>query len=60
MLHKSHSLNEPKKTTFEVYGENGPVKKRNGESWWVYLRHCVDMLMQDQLCHADADVITYN
>ena len=42
--------------TFEAYGENGPVK----ETWKtlvVHLQHCVDMLMQDQLCHANADVI---
>ena len=60
MLHKTHCLNELRKMTFEAYGENGPVKKRHGRFWWVHLRHCVDMLMQDQLCHADADVITYN
>lgn len=25
MLYKSHYLNEPRKTTFEVYGQHGPV-----------------------------------
>ena len=60
MLHKTHCLNELRKMTFEAYGTKEPVRKRHGRFWWVHLRHCVDMLMQDQVCHADADVITYN
>ena len=59
MLHKTHCLNELRKMTFEDYGERTPVKKRHSRLWWVHLRHCVDMLMQDQLCHADADIITF-
>ncbi|MCJ1307136.1 hypothetical protein MMC25_000782 [Agyrium rufum] len=58
-LHKTHCLNELRKMTFEDYGERTPEKKRHGRLWWVHLRHCVDMLMQDQLCHADADIITF-
>ncbi|KAL8940753.1 MAG: hypothetical protein Q9216_002633 [Gyalolechia sp. 2 TL-2023] len=59
-LHKTHCLNELRKMTFEDYGEHAPVvKKKHGKLWWLHLRHCVDMLMQDQLCHADADVITF-
>lgn len=60
MLHKTHCLNELRKMTFEAYGEGHGVKKTHGRMWWVHLRHCVDMLMQDQICHADADVITFN
>ncbi|KAL8813118.1 MAG: hypothetical protein Q9223_007125, partial [Gallowayella weberi] len=59
-LHKTHCLNELRKMTFEDYGAEAPVeKKKHGRLWWIHLRHCVDMLMQDQLCHADADVITF-
>ncbi len=46
--------------TFEDYGEENPTKKQHGELWWIHLRHCVDMLAQDSMCHADADVSTYN
>lgn len=46
--------------TFEDYGATVVEKHKHGKFWWVHLRHCVDMLMQDQLCHADADMIIYN
>ncbi|KAL8712175.1 MAG: hypothetical protein Q9220_003609 [cf. Caloplaca sp. 1 TL-2023] len=59
-LHKTHCLNELRKMTFEGYGDAKPRKRRHGRLWWFHLRHCVDMLMQDQLCHADADIITFN
>ncbi|KAL8651198.1 MAG: hypothetical protein Q9226_004809 [Calogaya cf. arnoldii] len=58
-LHKTHCLNELRKMTFEDYGESAPIKKQHGRLWWIHLRHCVDMLMQDQLCHADADIVTF-
>lgn len=59
-LHKTHCLNEIRKMTFEDYGAQEVKKHKHGRFWWVHLRHCVDLLMQDQLCHADADMITYN
>ena len=59
-LHKMHCLNEVRKMAFEDYGEENPTKKQHGELWWIHLRHCVDMLAQDIMCHADADVLTYN
>ena len=59
-FHKTHCLNELRKMTFEDYGRYKPLKHQHGKLWWIHLRHCVDMLMQDQLCHADADVLTYN
>ena len=59
MLHKIHCLNKLRRMTFEDYGERTPVKKKHGRLWWVHLRHCVDMLMQDQMCHADADILTF-
>lgn len=59
-FHKTHCLNELRKMTFEDYGHYKPLKHRHGKLWWIHLRHCVDMLMQDQLCHADADVLTHN
>ena len=58
-IHKIHCLNELRKMTFADYGDRSPKKKRHGKLWWIHLRHCVDMLMQDHLCHADADIITY-
>ncbi|CAD6583833.1 MAG: hypothetical protein ASARMPREDX12_001465 [Alectoria sarmentosa] len=59
-FHKTHCLNELRKMTFEDYGHYKPLKHRHGKLWWIHLRHCVDMLLQDQVCHADADVLTYN
>ncbi|MCJ1357735.1 MAG: hypothetical protein MMC33_007731 [Icmadophila ericetorum] len=59
MLHKTHCLNELRKMTFEHYHEETPTYTHHGRFWWLHLRHCVDILMQDQLCHADADIITY-
>ncbi|KAL9044293.1 MAG: hypothetical protein Q9214_002557 [Letrouitia sp. 1 TL-2023] len=58
-LHKTHCLNELRKMTFADYGEERPTKKKHGKLWWIHLRHCVDMLLQDLVCHADADIITY-
>ena len=58
-LHQMHCLNEVRKLFFEDYGEENPTKKKHGELWWIQLRHCVDMLAQDIMCHADADVLTY-
>ncbi|KAI4213616.1 MAG: hypothetical protein LQ351_003840 [Letrouitia transgressa] len=58
-LHKTHCLNELRKMTFADYGEEIPTKKKHGRLWWIHLRHCVDMLLQDLVCHVDADIITY-
>ena len=57
--HKLHCLDELRKMTFADYGESTPKKKAHGQLWWIHLRHCFDMLTQDMLCHADADLITY-
>ncbi|KAN0099595.1 protein of unknown function (DUF3328) domain containing protein [Hyaloscypha variabilis] len=58
--HKMHCLNELRKTAFADYGEKNPNKKKMRELDWIHLRHCTDILTQDMLCHADADLITYN
>ena len=57
--HKIHCLNELRKMTFADYNKSAPKKKAHGQLWWIHLRHCVDMLTQDILCHADADIFTY-
>ena len=59
--HKMHCLNELRKMAFVDYGESTstPKKHEHGQLWWIHLRHCVDMLAQDMICHADADLITY-
>lgn len=57
--HKLHCLNELRKMTFADYGNYAPKKEVHGQLWWIHLRHCVDMLTQDMVCHADADIITY-
>ena len=57
--HKIHCVNELRKMSFADYGEDTPTKKGHGRLWWVHLRHCVDMLAQDLICHADAELITY-
>lgn len=58
--HKIHCLNELRKMAFADYGEDAPEKKVHGQMWWIHLRHCTDMLAQDIMCHADADLVTYN
>lgn len=59
--HKLHCLNELRKMAFVDHGESASEKTRaHGQLWWIHhLRHCLDMLTQDIICHADADVITY-
>lgn len=58
--HKVHCLNELRKMAFADFGDDAPKKKTHGQLWWIHLRHCTDMLAQDMLCHADADLVTYN
>lgn len=58
--HKLHCLNELRRMAFADFGELPPTKKRHGKLWWIHLRHCVDILTQDMICHADADIVTYN
>ena len=57
--HKIHCLNELRKMTFADYNKSAPKKKVHGQLWWIYLRHCVDMLTQDILYHTDADIVIY-
>ena len=58
--HKMHCLNELRKMAFADYGNDAPTKTIHGQLWWLHLRHCTDMLAQDMLCHADADLVTYS
>lgn len=32
---------------------------KHGRLWWIHLRHCTDILLQDLLCNANGDLITY-
>lgn len=69
--HKMHCLNELRKSTFANYpgqdqqyfsGNDHDWSYRNSthsKLWWVHLRHCVDVLAQDLMCHADSEVMTY-
>ena len=57
--HKIHCVNELRKTAFSDYGKMTPRKKAHGQLWWIHLRHCLDILTQDMICHADADLVTY-
>lgn len=60
VFHQIHCLNELRKNAFADYGEERPTKKKHGRLWWIHLRHCTDMLLQNIKCHADADIVTYN
>lgn len=60
VLHKPHCLNGVRKMTFAGRGEKKSVKKTHRTPWSIHLRHCVDMLAQDIMCHADANVLTYS
>ena len=60
VVHQMHCLNALREYAFADYGEGeSPTKKLHGRLQWVHLRHCVDMLAQNIMCHADADIHTY-
>ena len=45
---------------FAGCGEKKSLKKTHRALWPIHLRHCIDMLAQDIVCHAHADVLTYS
>lgn len=70
--HKVHCLNELRKSAFARYptldehhyfsGTDHDLSYRNrthSKLWWLHLRHCVDILAQDLICHADSELMTY-
>lgn len=60
--HQVHCLNQLRKMAFAdypPYREQKGAKKQYGDLWWLHVRHCTDMLLQNILCHADADIVTY-
>lgn len=59
VFHQIHCLNELRSMAFADYGMEIPIKKPHKALWWIHLRHCTDMLLQNIMCHADADIITY-
>ncbi|POS70553.1 hypothetical protein DHEL01_v211054 [Diaporthe helianthi] len=59
-FHQVHCLDELRKAALANYGRDGDRVNDPGELHWIHIRHCVDMMMQHQLCHADAGLLTYN
>lgn len=33
---------------------------RHPRLWYIHFEHCVDILMQNIMCHADTDLVTLN
>lgn len=58
--HKMHCLNELRKAAFENYGRHKMVSKQHSQLWWLHKRHCLDLIAQDLMCHADAEVFVFN
>lgn len=58
--HQVHCLNVVRKAALANYGKHGDTISDPGKFYWTHLGHCVDILMQHQLCHADAGLLTYN
>lgn len=42
----------------EGYSPDIPPKRRHSEMQWVHLRHCVDIVTQNLMCHADTSMVT--
>ncbi|MCJ1312252.1 hypothetical protein MMC25_005926 [Agyrium rufum] len=60
VFHQLHCVNALREYAFADFGEEIPTKKKHGNLQWVHLRHCVDILVQNIMCHADAGIHTYN
>jgi hypothetical protein len=58
--HQIHCLNALRTMAFADYGEDTPTKKSHNKLWWIHLRHCTDMLLQNLMCTAEPSVFTYN
>ncbi|KAF2198616.1 hypothetical protein GQ43DRAFT_443178 [Delitschia confertaspora ATCC 74209] len=44
----------------EGYGEDFKTPKRvHTEIYWIHLRHCTDIILQNLMCNADATMTTY-
>ena len=60
VTHQMHCLNAVREYAFADYGEGkNPTKKQHEEMQWLHLRHCIDIIAQNIMCHADADIHTY-
>lgn len=57
--HKMHCLNELRKAAFDTFDRKHPRTKQHSQLWWLHQRHCLDMLAQDIICHADSEVFTF-
>lgn len=62
VVHQMHCLNAIREYAFADYAEDreSPTKKRHGDMQWLHLQHCVDIIAQNVMCHADAGIHTYN
>lgn len=60
VTHQMHCLNAIREYAFADYGEGkSPTKKQHDSMQWLHLRHCVDIIAQNIMCHADAGLHTY-
>ena len=60
VIHEIHCINALRKVAFEDFFDETPKRRRRGEIHYIHLRHCTDMLLQNVMCHADADLVTFN
>ncbi|MCJ1313011.1 hypothetical protein MMC25_006687 [Agyrium rufum] len=61
LVHQIHCLNRLRKAAFATYDQSTTaIEQEHDHIWWIHVQHCTDMLLQNIMCHADADVATYN
>ncbi len=59
VMHHIHCLNTLRQNAFADYGDVAPTKKAHKKLWWIHLQHCTDMLLQNLMCTAEMDILTY-
>lgn len=72
IFHVLHCFNEIRKEAFKDYfwdaGEHHTKhpgsssyspKRKHSEIFWIHLRHCTDIVVQNLMCNADATMYTY-
>ena len=42
----------------EGYEDGKPPQRTHNELWWLHMRHCVDIITQTIMCHADTEMTT--
>ena len=58
VFHQLHCLNSLRKVAYPDYYGFTKSKSKHPFLWAEHLNHCVDILMQTIMCHADTEIFT--